>query len=691
MSALLAAALLLQVQDLRPAAKACPFVRRDHGGRARGHPRPPESRRQAGEVPALRERHAHGVRGEGRGLARDRAGERVGPAPAPTSGLAPAPTRASLSGFAKQTSLRDADAAVRQNQTLSGKMKIGEREISLDDPAPFFGKESVAQHLQLSTFRADAAGCPGQRARAYGSVKNISRMKLRGLKALVLIGSVKSGDYNGQVQSMDPSDLVPGEESEIFLWLSCDWAGSSPRSGRGTTPSSSSSRTSRDGPRKSRGRTARTRSRPRRRRRSPPRSARPRRRAVRRRAPEAALMPDAAASLALMWVDPATGETMKVPLDHALRLGSNRQQNDVALPFAGVEPLHAEIVSRAGGGWEIAPVGVVRLKVDGAMVPRAELRPGSTFSIGILDFTVGYAGPPPEQTDSPARMRASISGSRVVTPPPPRRPAVAGPRPPEPDRRLTFALLGGGLVAVAAAGLWFAVLRPRSSGPPGAVPAAALGAGTPSGAPSASATSAAPNPVPTAAGAPNDPFLAAKKSVVTVIAKLAFDKGFATGTGFFVTSSGKLVTNFHVVKRTDYQQILLPGQKKPIDAHILAADEEHDLALLQAMIEPPVAVAPLATGSALKMGDPVFALGSPAGPVLEMSLSRGIVSSDKPRKFGDIALIQHDAAINPGNSGGPLLDQEGRIVGVNTLKIKETQGLNFAIPVEQVRDFLARP
>jgi S1-C subfamily serine protease len=188
-----------------------------------------------------------------------------------------------------------------------------------------------------------------------------------------------------------------------------------------------------------------------------------------------------------------------------------------------------------------------------------------------------------------------------------------------------------------------------------------------------------------------DPFAAAKRSVVTVIAKLAFEKGFATGTGFFVTSSGKLVTNFHVVRRTDYQQILLPGKKKPVDARILATDEEHDLALLQAMIDPPVPVAPLASGTVLKMGDAVFALGSPAGPVLEMSLSRGIVSSDEPRRFGDVVLIQHDAAINPGNSGGPLLDQQGRVVGVNTLKVREAQGLNFAIPVEQVRDFLAAP
>lgn len=383
-------------------------------------------------------------------------------------------------------------------------------------------------------------------------------------------------------------------------------------------------------------------------------------------------------SLALMWLDPATGETRKLPLDHALRLGSNRQQNDVILPFAGVEALHAEIVSRPGGGWEIAPIGVPRLNVDGAPVPRAELKPGTTFSVGIVDFTVGYASPAPARAGATSRpVPARVSSSRIVVPPAPRRPAPAMGRPPAADRRLPFALLGGGIVAALAGVAWFAVPRPRGAAPPPAAPAAVA-------AETASASSAV--------SAPSiDPFESAKKSVVTVVAKLAFEKGFATGTGFFVTSSGKLVTNLHVVKRTDYQQVILSGQKKLVDARIISTDEEHDLALLQAMIDPPVAVAPLARTSLLRMGDPVFALGSPAGPLLEMSLSRGIVSADKPRKFGDILLIQHDAAINPGNSGGPLLDQQGRVVGVNTLKIRETQGLSFAIPVEQVVDFLEMP
>lgn len=145
--------------------------------------------------------------------------ERPGASPTPTP--APAPTKASLSTLAKGRNLLEADEAVQRNQTLSGKMKVGDKEYTLG--GSFFGKESVARHLRLGTFVADTSGCPVTRARAYGTVKNVSTVKLRRLRALVVVGSLGSGDYNGQVQSMDPSDLVPGEEAEIHLWLSCDW------------------------------------------------------------------------------------------------------------------------------------------------------------------------------------------------------------------------------------------------------------------------------------------------------------------------------------------------------------------------------------------------------------------------------------------------------------------------------------
>jgi hypothetical protein len=223
-TAIVLSAVLLQVQALKSNERACPYVLVTTAGERLGildlpkHDGKPVKFRLCSNT-TLSVYQAAGVDW----VATEKANA-AGPAPAPGSGLAPQPPRQSLSGVAKKTSLRDPDALVKHNQALSGKMKVGENEVSLDNSAPYFGKQSVAQYLSLGTFLADTAGCPGARARAYGSVKNISRMKLRGLKALVVIGSLRSGDTNGEVQSMDPSDLVPGEESEIFLWLSCDWA-----------------------------------------------------------------------------------------------------------------------------------------------------------------------------------------------------------------------------------------------------------------------------------------------------------------------------------------------------------------------------------------------------------------------------------------------------------------------------------
>ena len=223
-TALVLSAVLLQVQALKSNEKACPYVLVTTAGERLGildlpkHDGKPVKFRLCSNT-TLTVYPAAGVDW----VATEKANA-AGPAPSTGSGLAPQPPRQSLSGLAKQTSLRDAEAVVKQNQTFSGKMRFGGHEVSLDNSAPYFGSESVARYLSLSTFVADTAGCPTARARAYGSVKNISRMKLRDLKALVVIGSLRSGDTNGEVQSMDPSDLVPNEESEIFLWLSCDWA-----------------------------------------------------------------------------------------------------------------------------------------------------------------------------------------------------------------------------------------------------------------------------------------------------------------------------------------------------------------------------------------------------------------------------------------------------------------------------------
>lgn len=357
--------------------------------------------------------------------------------------------------------------------------------------------------------------------------------------------------------------------------------------------------------------------------------------------------------LSLIYTTTKNGPPRSEPLRNGLRIGSSAEWNDLVLPFTGVNAVHAEIRELAEGGFEILAMGSSLVVVDTVTVKRERLKPGGEVVIGSVRGRIGV----------PISTRTG-----TVAIPSPTRPLTPS------WGVLRIVAIAAASAALSGGAVFFALSRGKAvkaEKPPTAATDAAL--------------LHLPTPGPTPTG---DPLEAAKKAVVTVIAKLSFEPGFSTGTGFFVTSSGKLVTNLHVVKKTDYQQILFPGKTTPIDARILAKDEDNDLALLQCYVTPPVPVAPMAIAAVLKMGDTVYALGSPAGPKLELSLTKGIVSADELRRFGEVALLQHDAAINPGNSGGPLINQQGYVVGINTLKIRDTSGLNFAVPIERVRAFL---
>ncbi len=395
-----------------------------------------------------------------------------------------------------------------------------------------------------------------------------------------------------------------------------------------------------------------------------------------------------AVPLTLTWTEPKSGTPRRVLVERAIRIGADSRQNDVCLSYEGVQLLHAEILSDVGGRWELVALGVPSILVNQTLASRAPLDAGDTFSIGPVDFAVTSAAPV-----TGSYKTANLAAWRPVDPSTPPRQSGRFPSdpgaPPAGVRLALFLLMGILGLALAGFGGWFIARMDRRAPANAAKPTPPL---EPRSVASIAPESVPPAVVvqPTSQPTPglSEPFTAAKRAVVTVIARLSFEKGFASGTGFFVTGTGRLITNFHVVKHTDYQQILLTGSKKPIDARIVATDELHDLALLQAYVDPPVPFVSFVKNVRLRMGDPVFALGSPAGPLLEMSLTRGIVSSDRPRQFGEISMIQHDASINPGNSGGPLLDQEGRVVGINTLKIKDSQGLSFAIPLDEVINFL---
>jgi hypothetical protein len=227
MSSLLLTALLFQAQSLQRIEKACPYVLVTRSGERIGsmdrpnHDGKPVKFRlcanttltlyPAGDVDWDETARANSV------------GAQPTPSASDAAGPGLTPTKATVSGYAKSTPLLDAESAVRKNQ-YAGKMKVGDREYVMDGSTGFFGQDSVTRYLAIGKFVADTAGCPQSLAQAYGIVRNVSTLRLRSLRALVVVGSGRAGEVDGQVQSMSPSELMPGEQAEITLWLPCEFA-----------------------------------------------------------------------------------------------------------------------------------------------------------------------------------------------------------------------------------------------------------------------------------------------------------------------------------------------------------------------------------------------------------------------------------------------------------------------------------
>jgi S1-C subfamily serine protease len=168
----------------------------------------------------------------------------------------------------------------------------------------------------------------------------------------------------------------------------------------------------------------------------------------------------------------------------------------------------------------------------------------------------------------------------------------------------------------------------------------------------------------------------------------------ASGSGFVYDEQGHVVTNDHVVEDASSFSVRIGVDTKPIAAQLVGKDPSSDLAVLK--VDPGKVkggLQPLELGdsNALEPGDQAIAIGSPFG--LEGTVTTGIVSSlgrtiVAPNGFPIANAVQTDAAINPGNSGGPLLDGNGRVIGVNS-QIKTGSGANagvgFAVPVSSVK------
>jgi putative serine protease PepD len=172
--------------------------------------------------------------------------------------------------------------------------------------------------------------------------------------------------------------------------------------------------------------------------------------------------------------------------------------------------------------------------------------------------------------------------------------------------------------------------------------------------------------------------------------------GTATGSGFVVSSDGYVVTNAHVIDGADSVRVKI-GDRATVAAKVVGVDQSTDLALLKVSTDEALTPLTLAESDDVRVGDATYAIGNPYG--LSRTLTTGVVSAlhrsiESPNGYAINGVLQTDAAINPGNSGGPLLDAQGRVIGVNSQIATSSSssdgssggnvGIGFAVPSDTV-------
>lgn len=166
-----------------------------------------------------------------------------------------------------------------------------------------------------------------------------------------------------------------------------------------------------------------------------------------------------------------------------------------------------------------------------------------------------------------------------------------------------------------------------------------------------------------------------------------------SGSGLIMASDGYILTNAHVVENTQKVSVTLPNGRT-FKATTVQCDELTDLAVLKvdaaAAKNCVLTPAPLGDSSTLHSGDWVVAVGCPVG--LDFTVTSGVVSNPR-RSAAEIGafhmkgnFIQTDAALNSGNSGGPLVNDQGEVVGINSMGLTNTQAIGFAIPINRAKD-----
>ena len=174
----------------------------------------------------------------------------------------------------------------------------------------------------------------------------------------------------------------------------------------------------------------------------------------------------------------------------------------------------------------------------------------------------------------------------------------------------------------------------------------------------------------------SDIYSQTKSAIVLIIAYDENQIPLSQGSGFFINPT-TVITNFHVIEGSSEVKIKPIGSDKYLPKSIpIKVSETHDIAIIQTseytnQLEMDT--------SSQEVGEKVFAIGNPSG--LEGTISEGIVSGIRTTDFD---VIQITAPISPGSSGGPVLDEKGRVIGISTFTLANSQNLNFAVPVKYI-------
>lgn len=170
------------------------------------------------------------------------------------------------------------------------------------------------------------------------------------------------------------------------------------------------------------------------------------------------------------------------------------------------------------------------------------------------------------------------------------------------------------------------------------------------------------------------------KGVVTVETKDGH------GSGFLITNDGNIITNAHVVGDQSTVKVKFE-QGFSLDGQVVKVNRDFDVALIKVAGNDLPALS-MGDDAGLQLGEELFAIGTPLAEDLGQSVTRGIMSGR--REFEGRKYLQTDVSINPGNSGGPLIDEDGKVVGVATMKVEATgiEGIGFGVPISVALEML---